>query len=208
MTLSLADQHALIEAHLAAAEQCAKKFVRRGSAQFTYDEFLSAAYRGLVDAARTYDPDHPSGASFATHAYRAMDGTILKMMHEWKRQNGWAQEGGRLKHVVRLKSMSDTHSAGGEDGGSDYELDVPDPNSLVEPPVSPQDVTKVLTLCADSRERRIVLGRLQGLTFRQIAALPDVGVTWQRVHQVWKRFHQRAYTALTLPKGGGELTPY
>lgn len=202
--LPLADQHALIDAHLPAAEQCAKKFVRRSSGSFQYDEFLSAAYHGLVSAARTYDPDHASGASFATFAFRAMDGAIFKMLRAWKRQNGWVQEQGRLTRVVRLKSLSrwDGEDSGGFSAQSSTD-DVPDPTVPFPALQQALDGSKVLALCRTPQERRIVQGRLQGLTYQQIAALPGVRVTKQRVWQVWARFQQRARAALTLPAGGG-----
>jgi len=76
--LDTAARDRLILDHLAFAEKVTCKTLKRHP---RWEEGISAGYEGLVRAARTYDPE--LGASFKTHAFRAVRSYVAK----W-----WARE--------------------------------------------------------------------------------------------------------------------
>lgn len=85
-------QRALAEEHVPYAKRGARRYARlafdTGSwTVLDYDEFVSAAFEGLVHAARKFDPQR--GVSFKTYAFGWIDRYLKLVILRARRGNGW-----------------------------------------------------------------------------------------------------------------------
>lgn len=97
----------LIEEHLPLVSRIAGSLKATLAARVELDELVAEGVLGLVRAARSWNPEHKSGATFATYAYRVVRGA----MREWVRRemNRVGAEVGRQleagEEVARLMSL-------------------------------------------------------------------------------------------------------
>jgi RNA polymerase sigma factor FliA len=81
----------LVRAHLGLANQAVHELARRLPAHVNRDDLLSAALLGLVQAARSWDPER--GASFERHAATRIRGALLDEL----RDSDWASRSVRSR---------------------------------------------------------------------------------------------------------------
>jgi RNA polymerase sigma factor for flagellar operon FliA len=73
-------RNALIEEHLGMVPKVVAKTIGRGAPRRDMDEYISAGYLGLVQAARTFDP--VVGVNFGVYAYGRIRGAVLDEMRK------------------------------------------------------------------------------------------------------------------------------
>lgn len=177
--------------HMTFAERGASKWFRGYRARFPIerDEFVSAAYVGLVVAARKFDPSR--GCKFSTMAFRWINQHLGRLVMNYKRQNGWAYQhldtrnkGYRgMESVLRIEQWPeiDPH----DDDSDPVQIATDDPS--VEAVVLEQidldaKLAMVLRVTQTGRERTILRGHLQGQTLEQIG--DALGISGARVSQI------------------------
>ena len=196
LTAPSAEADARILALLPNAEITAKRYTRayQSAPQTTYDDYLSAAYYGLIYAARHYVASR--GASFETFAYLCMDAECRSLLYDWKLQNGWRRRGKGLVRVAKVESL---------DSKPDTDADLPLFDNIPDPQawsgdlshVDESKIVETLRALCNPRELCIVEQLLAGQTFRSMADSGALGeITGQRVHQIWTTFKRRAALAL------------
>lgn len=97
----------LVERHLDLAQRAARTIYPRVKAHVEFDELVSLAHTGLVEAAQRYEPDR--GASFNTFAWYRVQGAVidgLRRMTTLPRRE-WAK-------LVALRAASDYLEQRGE----------------------------------------------------------------------------------------------
>lgn len=170
---------------MAFAERGAQKYFRIGKGQYSREELRSAAYTGLVIAARKFDAKR--GIKFTTFAFNWINQHLLRVHQLERRQSGWAwnptneeQLAGKtgMQRVVQVVPWP---TLIGKDGNEE-EFDAPQP----PPDESGYDVALrrqiVLQAPLTKRERVILSARLDGQDFNQIGQA--LGLSHQRVWQI------------------------
>jgi RNA polymerase sigma factor (sigma-70 family) len=188
----------LITNHLAFAQKGARSFARRYSqgSGFDYEDFLSAAYEGLVIAARKFDPSR--GLTFKTYAFKWTNGLMMKVMQRDRRENGWSynptateKATGKkgIQQVARRAYETETTSAG-ESNDLGFEGLLPVVIEAHDERIYRAQVREAFqSFPGTERERHIVRRCLEGATFRAIGG--ELGVSHERVRQIFNGLQER-----------------
>ena len=194
MTLTHNEQDLLIEQHLGQAEAGALAFVRRyGEQRLSRDELRSAAFLGLVEAARSFDTS--KGTTFNTYAYQSMNFALRRAYNTWRRQHGWVKqpsvselaEGKTGMQSIVTVTQWPTLFRSSDDMRIESTID---PSTLpVEPSTPPnQDdamwnngIPYILSKVPDPADRQLLSDRLHGKSLLEIAT--SLGRTKQRMEQ-------------------------
>lgn len=83
-----AEQQQLVMDHLDYALSGAKRHFGKSGGKADYDELVSAAYFGLVQAAIRFDPSRP--ASFKTYAFPWIESQLRRNWQDIQRAWGWS----------------------------------------------------------------------------------------------------------------------
>lgn len=198
MNVLTAAQSELVEAHLDNAYKTAARQFRRYSPalqrKLCFDDLLSEAYVGLVEAAQGYDSTQ--GTTFITYAFMRMQFRVRRVYQQLRRDQGW----------IRVKEAGSTTLLKSEKRFDlvqwpDYFGSTVDPlrPNVLEPavpavqgntaPTSDTLRAHLLTLVSTARDTRILTGLMRGESMRVIAA--DMGITYQRVSQLWGALRKR-----------------
>lgn len=196
------EQDALILDHLDFARNGAKRYTGLSRGRVPYDDYESAAFLGLVEAARTFDP--ALGHQFSTHAFHRIDTRLKRVNYDNRRQSGWMRPTaaereqniaqGRLPHSqrhLRRQAWPTTLDIAGPDIRPDIESAI--------------DYDRQLAFCWTTltrpRDRQIWTALRQGATLREIG--DRLGVSWQRVSQI----QARLVAGLTRAARRMQMTP-
>ena len=80
-TIDMDQRDSIVEKHREYAEKLARRFMRSMQIQVeVFDELLSAAYLGLVEAATNFDPT--KGGEFERYAYFRIKGAVIDFLRE------------------------------------------------------------------------------------------------------------------------------
>jgi len=186
-----AAQRALVEEYAEWAVTGARKYFAMGNrllgqSRFTLDELTSAAYWGLVQAARRYDP--ALGFTFKTYAFNWCEQALRR---EWQldQRHGhgfrWRQKGETCmaKIVQRVEWPRDRET--GE------QLDLPAPPAVDQGAADRLADQRALAMaaCRDDRDRAILAGRLDGKTMVEVGVELGVsrGLIWLREQDIIRR---------------------
>lgn len=174
-------RRALVEQNVGLVGRCAS-MVLSGYTTIDRDDLMSAGYVGLVEAARTFDAKR--GASFATHAWKRIHGSMLDAKRRQAHERGYVRRTGKSWR----QKVSFAQPAISEDGEEmpivDDSADDVDGRILTE-----QRIVILKSLPLDKRSRVILEGKLSGLTNRQIGA--KLRVSEGRVSQLWDRLQPK-----------------
>lgn len=154
--MTLEDQHELIAAHMAWADTGANKYTGRyGHIGHTFEEFQSAAFTGLVEAARRFDPSR--GFTFKTYAMNWTEQEMRRILQRHTRFYGGAYLDGVIRNRIwQADWPRDEH---GEIAERNYR-----PIYFVPSKVQrPGRIKEVLEACRDDRERTAIRLRLEGV---------------------------------------------
>lgn len=199
--LSQKEQDALIIEHMPYAESGAMKHLRMSGGKADKDALLSAAYAGLVIAARKFDNER--GSSFKNHAFNWIEQQLRKVYMEERRANGWsyqhnvesAKAGGKgmqkLAQRTEFPTYADTRT--GEALPVDLDSGEPNPETLLlyQEALEQREVERQRTRATDlsraknDREALIVTRLHDGITYDEIAV--ELGCTRQNVWIIAKR---------------------
>lgn len=164
------------------AEKGASRYCRIGRGLFTLDELRSAAYEGLIIAARKFDPTR--GLKFSTYAFRWIDQKLKRVYQTHKRAHGWTwqpnAEEKRAGQAGMQKLVEVTQWPVNEDGD---EIDLAAQAKDIEAEIVLQQQREmVLDSVTDARARAMLSALLDGESHDAIAA--DHGLTRGRVQQI------------------------
>lgn len=164
-----ADRERLILDNLSLAWWCIHRYFRRlpGATPDTEDDLLQEARIGLIEAARTFDPDR--GTRFATHAVWRIRGRVQNAVRKWKTTP--------VPHSPAdpvFDSLTD-----------DY------PSALEMLIAAEEDAILTDALdCLPAREAHVLRERwLHGRTLDEVSA--DLGVCKERVRQIQRQAEER-----------------
>lgn len=173
------------------AKSGARKYAGLSQGRLDYDEFLSAAYEGLVIAARKFEPER--GWTFKTYAMNWTESKMQRALMEKKRQQGWSWNHSSKERLAGKKGMKQhAHLQQFPVGDDGHELEIAS-HAYEEDFVSTLEAerrkAKVLSLTRNGRERQIMEKLLSGQNYTQIGV--SIGVSWQRIHQIVKPMLKR-----------------
>lgn len=186
-------------ANMTYAERGANKWFRgyNGRLPIDRDEFVSSAYLGLVEAARTFDPNR--GTQFTTWAFSKINNRLGKTVREYRRQNGWAynhlqghpdKKNGRMERVLKHVGWPTVIGKDGDETPWDAPAPTPDPETIRSHERREHIRGCVLSTARTPRERKILEGRLAGRTLGEIG--DELGITRERVRQIYQAAMHRA----------------
>jgi RNA polymerase sigma factor (sigma-70 family) len=180
-----ADQAALVERHLEWARRGASKYAARYATQAGFEDFVSAAYWGLVIAAQRFDPGR--GLQFKTYAMPWTESQLRRVLYERRRAWGSRVQNGRLTACLRRVDLAvdDPVLAGVPELRVDARLD--------EALSLEQARARLRSVAVSRREQRIVEGRLAGASMRALAR--ELGLSHRSVLKAWAGIRQRAHAA-------------
>lgn len=193
-------------AHMTFAVKGANKWYRGYRLRFPIerDEFISAAYTGLVVAARKFDPSR--GVKFTTMAFQWIDQYLGRLVMHYKRQNGWAysplnggkQSGiGGMEAVLQIGQWPETNPKDSNPEPIEIAADDPSVESeLMRKTDLELKRAIVLSVATTERERTILVGVLRGDTNKQIGAA--LGVTGSYVQQLREPLMARVHARVAL----------
>lgn len=178
------EQHALIESHLDFARKGASKYARGARGRTDRGDFVSAAYVGLVAAARKYDP-HYSGASFSTFAFQYIDRELKDIGRKKRRQEGWSlsptnSEKSAGHHPHRMVQRVSVCSWPTNEDGEPMDIIGASEDPLRDI-LATQRMAQILAAIPDLRDRHIMWWRLKGESFRAIGK--RVGLSGHSAHE-------------------------
>jgi RNA polymerase sigma factor (sigma-70 family) len=193
-----AEQEQLITDHLTFAERGASRYFRLYRGKFERDEFVSAAYTGLVVAARKFDPAR--GCTFKTYAFFWIDQSLKRLPRTERRQTGWAynptqaEEAAGKHGMVRVVEIAQWPEVVGHQGDTEA-FDAPSGAVSIEDEIihrSEQAGQRraILASVRSPRTRRLLADYLDGLTMQDLA--DREGLTRSRVHQLLAPAIERA----------------
>lgn len=180
MVRSIKDRNVLVELHLTLAEDLARHRSRSVSSTVQYDELLSAAYLGLIDAAERFEErlaNEKSSNPFKTYARQRINGE----MNDYLRSCHW----GTRTNPLRMMSI--------EQSAYRQRYDV-DRNSTIAEKVCNNDIDIIdllnskelfdkIVRCLPKREQYIFrLRYLYDLTMKQVA--DTLNISESRVSQI------------------------
>lgn len=178
-TTGLSDvQRDLVERHIDFADSGARKYVAKYGRLFgfTYDDYRSAAYMGLIQAALKFDPSR--GFTFKTYAMDWTEKYLNEVGRAERRSNGWAfsptraeQHGGAERNVmVRRLRRSDVPEYRSDGQPNDIGIEI-----LLPPTIEDHDTSiehrQRLALALrplTQLQRDILFARANGEMYRQI----------------------------------------
>ncbi len=180
-------QQALIDAHMSSAEAAVCRFMRGGTGRdLEREDLLSAAYLGLVQAARAFDPSR--GNTFKTLLFTSIQREFWKVSRQHRRATGWMYDhtGGKqtMKKIgahVPMPTYPDGKPIEFED------VSTPDPFTYA---LLQQRRRIALKSAGTVRNRRILLMHLRGRSMRDIGK--EVGLTGSRIQQLLPDILRRA----------------
>lgn len=198
-TLSQEEQEALIVEHMKYAEKGAMAHLRRSGGKADRDELISAAYMGLVVAAKKFDP--AKGFKFTTYSFHWIDQHLTRVYETNRRANGYAYSPDKSERAAgakpnamhqRLKRCDfPTYT---DKNGETQEIGIssgqPNPETLLlyqevldeAGADQKKKVNQFLRRAQNSRDREIV--RLVTSGVRAHAIAEQVGISRERVRQV------------------------
>jgi RNA polymerase sigma factor (sigma-70 family) len=192
-----AEQERLVLEHINWSESGAWKYARAWGGQFDFTELRSAAYEGLVIAARKFDPSR--GVTFKSYAFNWIDSRIKLVKRKWRRAHGWSyqatkqeQASGLAKNsMVRLVHVGEWPI--NEEGD---QLDVAAPEIGDERGTDDVDYRRMLVMgtVTNARTRHIMALRFDGLMYHEIGQ--KIGLTKQRIYQIERAAITRAQRRL------------
>lgn len=180
----------MIEEHLDFAAKGAGRYTRMYGGRFTFDEFSSAAYLGLMIAARKFDPTRD--VKFTSYAFNWIDAQLKRLPMLDRRQTGWTYQhnstgkaAGKtgMERVIGIDQWPEMKN---KDGKS-TEFDAKDPASpldcqVIDKLTREQQRARVLAVVGNAKAQRFVAAYLDGLTMQEISTRE--GLTRQRIHQI------------------------
>lgn len=178
-----------IETHLEKAHAAARRYCRIGGGLYRLDELRSAAYLGLIRAARSYDPSF--GASFYTHAFHHMDAELRRVHRRQLLAIGFANnptKGERLENLARGRSeyamprRVRIQAWPRDQNGREIDLHIPVPDTTEDTVDVARMRALALSCASGTRALRILSMRFAGNSYRAIGA--QVGVSYERVRQI------------------------
>lgn len=184
-----ANHRALVVTHLRVAEMGAARHWRRYGALFGFglDDYKSAAYYGLVQAARRFDPAR--GVAFEAFAFRWTERYLNELARMEARANGWTRQPTKAERANGAKGLYQraTRIPVPErwENGESNEMGL---EGLLPPTVEDHDsridqqrqLARVVALTS-AVERRILVGRAAGCSYKEIGAACRISDTWARV---------------------------
>lgn len=202
----------MITDHLTFAERGASRYFRLYRWRFERDEFVSAAYTGLVVAARKFDPDR--GCKFTTYAFNWIEQHLKRMAMIERRQTGWAYRPTRAEAaagahgMVRVVKIAQWPAVVGKDGDVEP-FDVPSDADSVEDQVirdseQARQRQAILATARTPRVRRMLAAYLDGRTMQEIA--DQAGLTRSRVQQILAPALERARCRVAVVRADAEAT--
>lgn len=190
-----AEQRALVEAHLDYAKRGALRYRRVfGQAwETSLDEFVSAAYFGLVYAATKYD-GRP-GVTFRTYAFQWIDRELRRVGQQRLRARGWMWNPSRDDLAAGKSGMQPAlPRCEWPTNGDGDPIEFADASRNIDAEIErAQLIALVLDSARNERERAILQGRLEGQTMQEIGASLGVsrGLVWMLERPILER--ARAY---------------
>jgi RNA polymerase sigma factor (sigma-70 family) len=173
-----AGQQALVEQHIEWANSGAMLHYRRFGGSHDLDDLRSAAYYGLVIAARKFDPSR--GFTFKTYAMNWTEWALRRVHQESKRARGWVWDS-RVETGMKQRANVVAWPTNEDGEQIDIGHDAPDHDSELE---SEQQRQMVRALAKGDGERKVVDGLFAGFNCREIAERE--GFSTQRAWQLRK----------------------
>lgn len=171
---------------MAFAERGAKRYTRIARGRYSYDELRSAAYVGLIVAARQFDPAR--GVKFTTYAFNWIDHHLRYHHATDKMQTGWSRDASNAEKLegktgqqrrVYIGQFPDKENKHGDPILFDPVGESPD---YVDDLMQREQRDFVLSQAKTERERDILVRRMRGDTHREIGKA--LGVSGARIHQI------------------------
>ena len=149
------------------------------------EDYISAAYLGLVQAARTYREGH--GAGFKSWVFTSCEWYVRRLATEVRLEEGFsrvptkAEAADGKQGMQRRVSLVPWPQTSNDDDAEAWQGPsvMPDYDSRV---LAHQQRARVLNAVSDERLRRYLAMKFDGLTYRQIGE--RAGVSSQRVQQL------------------------
>ena len=140
----------LIESHLEFTNTIAAARWKKIKSRYSLDEIKSAAYWGLVNAAKNYKND--SKASFKTYASKCINGSISRLVSDDKRYN--ISRG--VPHTQPIVSLNNTFVD--NDGTEDeFITTIVDSENIYENLLNKCDVEQLLAVAnLEPKEKRVI----------------------------------------------------
>ncbi len=173
------------------AEKGARAFTRRYGvlSGFDYEDFVSAAYLGLMVAARKWRPD--GGATFSTYAFQWTNSHMMGIMQRDRRADGWSSQANKKEKAKGKKGMQrlmyrqypTEFLPDGSENESGFEALLP---PIEEDHIGDIEVAEkrriVMAAPMSARERIVMDALLRGVQVKAIAL--KLGVSRQRVESI------------------------
>lgn len=189
----------LIESGMPLAHYAAKKYAAAQRGYVSYDEALSVASLGLLQAAAKFDPS--LGWQFSTFAMRRIEGAIMDHRRETMREKGWCRNSKKDRHVAQMVRKFEVVPLMVDDGD---EFDAPDgrPSRLTEMVEQARKNSErdwLLGLTKDKNEREILESLLAG----ELKAAIAVRLGWSASYVSWvqKKIVDRGRVAARTGQG-------
>lgn len=162
------------------AEKGAYAHYRKFGGRYDLDELKSAAYLGLVKAARRFDPTR--GFTFKTYAFTKIDRAMSGLHRLHLRQTGWRYDDGSGKgKMERLLRFTEWPT---NEDGEEMEFPSVQDDDLDERLTRQRQRELVLDCAKNERERQILIGLLDGESLRQIGE--RCGLSYGRIQQLYR----------------------
>lgn len=183
------EQRALVERHLCVAERGARHFAHRSRGQLAFDECLSAAYLGLVEAARRFKAGR---ATFASFAFGRVQFHLMDLRRQRAYQLGFVRTPRSTNGGLAMRRHHRHVQWPLDDYGQPKDLDIQsDHGADVE---RRQLITKVVQAQTDPRDRKVLRLMLAGKTLKETGQI--VGVNESRTCQLMQRIVETARAVL------------
>jgi len=185
----------LAESCLGLAKRIAMRKARTTPACITFDELLSPAYLGLVDASRKYKPDR--GVPFSGYAGLRISGAI----QDYLRARQWVNPRSRMENIPSIQSL-DMRQPNGDYIPTDEHDQVSAASQLDDArrQLDTEEFFTIVVRCLSEKQRTIIrMYYIDGKYFNDIAEY--LGISQSRVCQL----HQKACKLIALRWGEQDL---